>query len=300
MSNETHAQAASRLVEIEMWTQAFPPWGDPLRMIGWLAVIHTGLMLAYPIGGTDGGSIATFVLVIIGSAWLYRRGKGDLLLLLLAPLPLALIAASIKAYPYGASARTSLYMAPAFCLLAGCGAHALIALVWRGEARRYAIQTVALMLVALCIGGMIEAAVEPYQSRSSLKTYRTVVEIAEQSGENDVWVMFNAVEEVPWSPNLREWRGAGGQFVFDVLRLKPPEVELHWAPDPTGVRKRQGGAVWLLAYRNPKIPFPQEQLEAYVATLSGRLGTPEHEYRELKMGSDGPEAIDIYRFTRSE
>lgn len=295
-----HAQAASRLVEIEMWTQAFPPWDEPLKLIGWMAVIHSGLMLAYPIGGTAPGSIVTLALVIVGAVWLFRRGKGDLLLLLLGPLPLALIAASIQAYPYGASARTSLYMAPAFCLLAGTGAYAVISQFWKGEAKRYAIQTLALGLVALCIGGMVEAAVNPYQSDGSRNTFRTVRAAAKEASPSDVWVIFNAVEDVPWAPSLRDWRGAGGQFVFDILRMSPTTGEVLWSPDPATLRKPQGAALWLFAYRNPKIPFPAEQLEAYVATLTGRLGPAEHEYRVVKDSSKGPEAIDIYRFTRSE
>ena len=86
-------------------------------------------MLAYPYGGNDFGSTLTTLVVVAGCIRMaHRRARRPLLFLLLAPLPVALVAAALHRYPYGTSTRVMLYMAPAFCLLTGEGIMALLQL----------------------------------------------------------------------------------------------------------------------------------------------------------------------------
>ncbi len=118
--------AAARTAEIGMWRKAFPPTDRLWLLPWWLFATHAGNMLAYPNGAPNGGSILTLALVISGCITLWRTRRRDLLLLLLGPLPLNLIAAALHKYPYGGTVRTSMFMAPAFCLLAGVGLFALI------------------------------------------------------------------------------------------------------------------------------------------------------------------------------
>ncbi len=104
------------------WREAFPPWHEPLRLPGWLVKIHFGRMFSYPVGGKDGGSTLTTLGFLLGLAVLARQGRTRALLVLaLVPFALALVAASMRRYPYGASARTMLYLAPIIILVAAVG-----------------------------------------------------------------------------------------------------------------------------------------------------------------------------------
>ncbi len=123
---DAQAKSAPWLWEIATWKPFFPPLTQPLQWAPWLWRTHAGNMLAYPVGGPNGASVLSLALVIIGSVWLWRRRQRKLLALLLSPLTLLFVAAAMKRYPYGGSARVTLFMAPAFCLLAGIGVHAML------------------------------------------------------------------------------------------------------------------------------------------------------------------------------
>ncbi len=103
-------------------------------------------MVAYPYGGNNFGSTLTTILIVAGCIRMWRhRVRRPLLLLLLSPLPVAMLAAALHRYPYGTSTRVMLYMAPAFCLLIGEGIMAFLQLRHRvrhgplavGGARRH-------------------------------------------------------------------------------------------------------------------------------------------------------------------
>jgi hypothetical protein len=107
------------------WAGAFPP-RSPIRLIFWLVRTHTSQMFAYPGGGDHGASTLTTVLVLVAIAAYWRRGSGTILALLLTPFALGLLAAALGRYPYGGSARTMQYVAPAILLMAGLGAAVLL------------------------------------------------------------------------------------------------------------------------------------------------------------------------------
>jgi 4-amino-4-deoxy-L-arabinose transferase-like glycosyltransferase len=109
------------------WRDSFPPWNQPWKLPGWLVLMHTGNMMSYPIGGANGASAATFVVVAVGILAFWRRGQRTTLGLLLSPLAMGLAASSLGRYPYGGTARIMLYAAPSICVLAGVGGAALIA-----------------------------------------------------------------------------------------------------------------------------------------------------------------------------
>jgi hypothetical protein len=108
------------------WAGAFPPQA-PLAFFVWLARTHTSQMFAYPGGGDHGASAITTGLVIAAIAMYLRRGSKPILALLLLPFALGMIAAALGRYPYGGSARTMQYVAPAILLMAGLGAAVLLA-----------------------------------------------------------------------------------------------------------------------------------------------------------------------------
>jgi hypothetical protein len=121
-------QSSSTLYFMQIcWADGFPPLGDPLRLIRWLFDVHTGALMAYPLGGNHYGSVLTFLGFVVGAATLLRRRQMPLLLLLLAPLGLSLIAAAIHRYPYGQMVKFQIYAAPAFCVLSGIGYAAILA-----------------------------------------------------------------------------------------------------------------------------------------------------------------------------
>lgn len=306
------AEFSAKLISIEMWEKTFPPLSRPVEFVKWFLFMHTGNMLAYPIGGDYGASTLTFLLVIAGSLRLWRRDR-SLLLLLLAPLLLTFLAAAFKKYPYGGSARTSLYMAPAFCTLAGVGLWWAMAILvrqgysllqipvgprklvfdWgRGPLVRFAV----LVFAVIAGAGAIASAASRGKLTPEQISRDAVTALRDRSRPHDCWVLFNAKDPVDYAPWLGDWHGTGGQFVFDIVRFAPCKVE--WAPRPEFVAA-ENGRVWLLAYRGVKAKFPDEQFAAYFARFVSRFGEPAGQRWRIKEkeNSEGKlEALDVYQF----
>jgi hypothetical protein len=107
------------------WRNGFPPesvWQWPL----WLLESHTGRTFAYPVGDSNGGSVLTTLLVVVGLVGCWRNGSRPLLLVCGTPFALNFIAALLGKYPYAGCCRLSQHLAPAICLLAGVGGAALL------------------------------------------------------------------------------------------------------------------------------------------------------------------------------
>jgi hypothetical protein len=122
------------------WARAFPPMGA-WPFVRWLFLSTAGSMLSYPDGGRDGGSTATFLLVVVAGVALFRSRRRAELAMLLAPFALTLAASAVHRYPYGGEARTMQFVAPAVCLMAGLGAATLMQRVNSPARRRLAIVT---------------------------------------------------------------------------------------------------------------------------------------------------------------
>ncbi len=87
---------------IEYWKPAFPP-ANPLRLIWWLILIHTGNMFEYPFGGANGASTLSFLVFVLGLVVWWRPRRCDFRCLMLAPFALNFLAAAMRRYPYGQS-----------------------------------------------------------------------------------------------------------------------------------------------------------------------------------------------------
>ncbi|MFN0052224.1 MAG: hypothetical protein ACKV0T_08530 [Planctomycetales bacterium] len=122
---------ATRAEMTDCWADGFPPWRQPLSLIGWLAVVHTGEMFAYPIGAENGGSLFTSLLFLAGLAVFWRSERRGVAVAIFGMFGLSLAAAALQRYPYGSHARLSQYLAPAICLLTGAGV-ALACRQWQG------------------------------------------------------------------------------------------------------------------------------------------------------------------------
>ncbi len=277
-----HARAAARLLEIDMWARTFPPLTEPLRLVGWFFYMHLGRMMAYPVGGAAPGSLVTFVLVTIGAAHLWRSGRRDLLWLLLGPLAASFVAACLHKYPYGGSARTTQYLAPSFCLLAGLGLYVVIMRTAAGPRRHVLFKLACVIFAAIAVGGTIQDLLHPYKSERTRASHRAVLRVARESPAGQRWIVFNAKDRVAYAPFLGELRGSGAQFVFNVLRFAPGPIEfapppesVSWQPDERSLR--------VLAYRSSRSDIKDEGefaawdqrfselLDRYTGTLARRL-----------------------------
>ena len=126
--------AATQDFMLDYWAEGFPPWA-PWKLVPWLASLHAGEMMAYPVGDDHFGSTLSLVCFVAGFVVLVRRNERTILALVLALLALAFAAAALHRYPYG-GARLSQYYAPLACLMIGLGGASLIGLASRIESRR--------------------------------------------------------------------------------------------------------------------------------------------------------------------
>ncbi len=158
----SQSAAASEAMRV-MWTRSFPPADSFPALLGWLAVVHTGDLMAYPCGGESGGSILSLFATMVGVVALVRSGRGLVASILLAPFGLAMVAAALRLYPYGgpaphgSAARVMQYAAPALCLLIGLGASRLL----RGD-RPFRLGLVGLVVVGLV--PLVEGLRQPYRA----------------------------------------------------------------------------------------------------------------------------------------
>lgn len=135
------------------WRDAFPPWHAPWLVPFWLIAVHAGTTLAYPVGGERGASAATLLACLWGALVLWRSGRRQTLALLLAPVAMGLVAASLGRYPYGGAPRLTQYLAPTFCLLAGLGSANFLE---RMSRQRLATRNLRIALVMLAVlGGFV-------------------------------------------------------------------------------------------------------------------------------------------------
>lgn len=151
------------------WKDAFPPWQSLWPLVRWLAATHTGAMLAHPVGGEHGGSIATALLCLVGVGVLVRRRQGVLLLVLVGPWGLNLLAAGLHCYPYGGHVRLAMHLAPSVCLLAGAGLGAVLARLGAAQGASRRAAGALLVLAAVGAGSMVRDVARPARSENDLR-----------------------------------------------------------------------------------------------------------------------------------
>ncbi len=149
-----------------IWEGTFPPLARPGRLILWLISAHTGRMFAYPVGGEHGGSVVTLVCFLAGLAAFRRRNDWALVFLFAGPFLPALIAAALRRYPYGYSARWMLYLAPFICIPAGLGAADLISRIKACRWRRWATVVVLAVLGLVGLGTIVRDLARPYKEKA--------------------------------------------------------------------------------------------------------------------------------------
>ncbi len=254
----------------EFWKAAFPP-SNPLQLPIWLLDIHTGNMLAYPIGGKFGGSTATFILCLVGVMALWRSQR-TLLAVLVLPFGLTLAAATLHRYPYGTSARVSQHLAPAVCLLAAFGSVTLLRRWVRIPTRRQTvIHIIFFLLAGVGLVGVGRDIIHPYKTLEEFQVRESVDRAIARQPDQRVVVLGDR-EELP--ANYLWYLLARGATLSFVNSIDDPAVRPSKA------------SLSMLAFR-PLADLParvKAKLEhnGYVAVL--------REDREYLLGApDGPQ-----------
>jgi hypothetical protein len=241
------------------WKDAFPP-DNVLAWPLWMLRVFTGNMLAHPIGANHGGSIVTFLFVLLGTFKLARGRQYSILAICWLPFALNLIAAGAKKYPFGDSARITLHLAPFVCVLA---AHGLAqALDWfRDSAWR---NRVHLGFYAFLLGcglvGIARDLAHPYKTEHDREVRILAHDIATQVGAGESVYMAHAREE-----------NVIAEFSW-YLRTAPRS--LHWQPTPTPDEATQ--SYWRIHCTNER-PEPESPPRGWRIEKSGtRFVQPEN------------------------
>ena len=217
---------------MEYWEQAFPPQ-DPVSLAPWLVSVHFGPLTGYPYGNGDAAGAITFPLMVLGSWICWRRGKRQLLALLLLPFGLTLAAALMGKYPYGGCTRLSQHLAPAVCLLAGVGTAHLCKLLFPCPVRRRrAIWAIGSLLAGFAVVLVTYWSFRPYRDDGDLwtKCVATAVMSHAQPGDR---VIYAALPE-----SVR----AGTVWYLRVNKARPAP----WGEGTWTEALRSGEPFWLL------------------------------------------------------
>jgi hypothetical protein len=175
--------------------------------------MHSGLMMAYPVGEKHGGSLGTLLFVFVGCLALYRRGRGTIMAVLVAPFGMGLLAAGLGKYPYGGTARTMQYLAPSICLLAGLGLGALCARISRPPWRRAVIGLALAAMMIFGAGLIVRDAIAPYRTLGDVRT-REFARRLWQDGAKDA-EMVCLKSDLGLSLDQRLWKvGMSAVYLF--------------------------------------------------------------------------------------
>jgi len=290
----TQAAAGSFHVDSNHWREAFPPLSEPWLLPFWLLDMHTGNLFAYPNGGNEFGSTATFLLFVAGAVTLWRTGRRLLLATLLSPFPLMLVAAAVRSYPYGGSARIAQHVAPVICLLAGTGVVGIAAAIGKRRVP-LVLRGWVLLMILFALGGMVRDVRKPAKHVSDLEARKVLTELGR--GDEARWIVFAGLDDNPFAPTLplvdgsEGWGGSWARLHYYILRNAPGD--LRFAPDPATVEPGRG--TLLLAYQDNAIPFPEERFDAYRTALEARLGRPV-EIARFPLRKKSPESIRVRRY----
>lgn len=186
------AQAMTPLyLSMGMWSEAFPPLGRPWELPWWLLKVHTGVLMAYPAGGRDFGSILTFLLVCVGGWAMWKQGgqARRLVELVVLVLLLGLAAASLRKYPYGTTARTMLYVAPGVMILEAAGAWwVLRQFLRRAAAERGAAFFLGMMVTLIVVGALLDL-ISRGKGEEELLAKAHIDQLLEARLPGELWIM---------------------------------------------------------------------------------------------------------------
>lgn len=276
------SRAAGTWLE-DYWRESFPPTHAGLGPFAWwLLKVHTGQMLAYPVGGPNFGSSMTAALSIIGAISLLVKRRGNRLALLLAPAVLTFIAALLHRYPYGGSARVAMHLAPMVCLLMGAGIAAVIDQLVPLRRRELARGAVGVVLVGCILLGLARDVLHPYKALLDDGIRRVVRVVTARIQPGDVVAVVNPPYGTYGPPDGPAFHQSVRYYLELYTGVTP-----RWCSDGPPTRD----VSWLLAYRGPAFGPQRERVEYWVA--AGGLKLISADKYDLSEG--GPERLTVYR-----
>jgi len=290
-----HAESASWLTEMAMWTPTFPPLAEWWLLPEWLLQSHAGYMSAYPTGGRDYGSSATLLLIVIGIIAVWRSKRRGFLWLLLGPLAFTFIAAAMERYPYGGSVRVSIYMAPAFCLLAGHGLASLFGLA-STKLQGGATATFCLLLAGFAVSGVVRDVQKPQKIIADCMSLEFAGWMEQNVAADDVVAGFCNTER-GYAPDFFHLGGSMARLRFHLSRDFDHPV--LWGGPISALALARGGNMpghfWLVAYADDNdtdMPFPADEFEQLMKELTLERGPAKH----FEFPFQNAERVDLYRF----
>ncbi len=296
--------AAEYFSEWSDWNEAFPPISEFWMIPWWLLKVHTGLMMAYPVGSGRGGSLITFLLVLLGLTTLWKRGDRKLIGILLAPLGVAFLAACLKKYPYGNTARTMLYAAPVICLLMGVGLMRALKICLPKRRVSVGMITAACFLFLIMVAGGAKDIMRPYKDLPDFNLRLAFQTMIDRFSPFDQWIVFS--DYGPRTPDGLRLGGGGAVFRYYLMTLIPSTrgvwPAVGWPPEkrfPTPDQVEPKRKVRILAYRGDRGTFNEFQWIVYLRSLEKRHGPGQRQIFYLDRPNQGGYkglAVEAYTF----
>ncbi|MCZ6792132.1 MAG: glycosyltransferase family 39 protein [Planctomycetota bacterium] len=311
----TRGQAAVELDWMrDYWEGAFPPpLSEPLAFLRWLAAIHTGGLMAWPVGGARGASTLTTLCCLAGLVSLFRARRVVVILLCVLPPALNFIAALLHRYPYGGHPKFSLPVAAAICLTAGLGGAALIEWWMRRRGRGAgALAVVLVLLAAVGAGSVVRDVARPYKTRSDQRA-RAFAR----------WFYFNAEDQGEVVCLKADLGTTAGELALPRLPVDDycPESDhdLSWeamylcnqriysprhsrGEPPDLARVSAERPLWCVHYRVSKFDCDEPLLERWLREMNrryelvGKMSYPFPRYDKRERRRLEVDHVDVYRF----
>jgi hypothetical protein len=277
--------AAEGHVMRDYWANAFPPnsWTEWPR---WLLGTHTGEMFAYPVGGENGGGAIQFGLFAIGLWALYRGRLHPLALAITAIFALALVAATLKRYPYGGHPRLMQYAAPLICLCMGAGIARLLEAMRHDRLRRWTFHATLIGFALLGAGQIARDLVHPYRDEHE-RVYRDMARWfwdQQKQVEADVTCIDTAFQVEPFPENRHKMPWVAyrcNRRIYGAFGERTPPQD-HSSRRP----------LRCVVYHQADVQPDESRLQSWLAEMNERYELVDH--RSYRWSRDVPRAREVY------
>ncbi len=279
------------------WARAFPPLGDFVDFARWLVSVHAGQMFAYPIGGAgEGSGLFGFLCVAVGCVYLFRQRKFFPLVLLLSPFALTFVAAVMKRYPYGGFARTSQYLAPSICLLAGLGLARLIERTRRENAQRWAVAICVVLLAAWGMGTMVRDCLRPYRTEHDQRVREFAQRLWTEKAANAELVCALTDLNQEFFRKTYLWRGIA-QYLCNQRIYSPRHLQAGRPPHWDGISADR--PLRCVVFSRPGLSRNEQTYSAWLADMKSRfelVGCEKTDFEKPHDHGADIERIEVFEF----
>jgi hypothetical protein len=250
------------------WSASFPPSTGFQDLARWLVVTHASDLSAWPLGGPNGASTATFLLCLCGVATCLRERRWDLLNMCLLPAAINLVAAALRLYPYGGHMRLTIYLGPAVCLLFGVGLSDCLRRVQVPRAQARLNRLALIVLAAVGVGSVLRDVARPYKARHDERA-RAFAQWFWPSAQFDGEVLCLQTDLQKHFVPRGERPCCSVQYLCNQHIYSPRHVQ-HRRPDLD--RVRDGTPLRCVQFRfdADRLPFDDEAFNAWLSEMQLR------------------------------